>query len=333
MIPIILITFFASLIVVNAEGNYISPAQLTFKNYPSNSVFNATYCPYDTCYWEFDDRSRGGVWKNYNTTHSFTGVTLVLVNGSLVSDEGNNSILSINFLGNPCYYTQSVEFSSDSYSNHTQNHSFSAYCPISNTDNIGTLTITPNQELVEINMNNGVYVDKYQLSKIKIVQDTWGNEVLRVLYQNNGYWATNEGLLTQVKGILEQNLSKIDITNGYLNTIQGYLQQQKDQAHQDAQQQIQQNQENHDELMNEDIDSTSKQNVDETKYNDYKQKEDTLMQTGNNADLSGLSIGIDTGTSNTIWQLITRIIQSNAKVFGLFISILSIGIIKLALAR
>ena len=94
-----------------------------------------------------------------------------------------------------------------------------------------------------------------------------------------------------------------------------------------------QNHNDHEAMMNTDIDSTSKQNVDETKYNDYKQKEDTLMQTGANADLSGLNIGIDTGTSSTIWDLITRIIQQNAKIFGLFISILSIGIIKIALAR
>lgn len=88
-----------------------------------------------------------------------------------------------------------------------------------------------------------------------------------------------------------------------------------------------------DEMINMDIDNTSKQNVDETQYNDYKNKENQLMGYTSENNLSSLNIGIDANTSETIWQLITRIIQSNAKVFSLFISILSIGIIKIALAR
>lgn len=88
-----------------------------------------------------------------------------------------------------------------------------------------------------------------------------------------------------------------------------------------------------DEMNNADISNNDKQQVDQTEYNNYKNKETSLINTANQADLSNLQIGIDTNTSGTIWDLITRIIQSNAKIFTLFIAILSIGIIKIALAR
>lgn len=90
---------------------------------------------------------------------------------------------------------------------------------------------------------------------------------------------------------------------------------------------------NQQEIIDSDIDEEDKEQVDKTEYNNYKSKEDNLMNTANQADLSNLNIGIDTNASSSIWQIITRIIQSNAKIFTLFISILSIGIIKIALAR
>lgn len=139
---------------------------------------------------------------------------------------------------------------------------------------------------------------------------------LQSVYNASLQTATNTGAsnnyLSAIQVLLNTNLTAIvqAITN------------QATQAHQD-----------HEEIMNTDIDNTTKQNVDETQVNDYKTQETNLMNTANQADLTSLQIGIDGNTSSTIWELITRIIQSNAKIFGLFISILSIGIIKLALAR
>ena len=61
--------------------------------------------------------------------------------------------------------------------------------------------------------------------------------------------------------------------------------------------------------------------------------EDSLKDKVNQADLSNLSIGIDSKSSSWVWDTLTSLINSHSVIFGLFIAILSIGIIKLALGR
>lgn len=234
------ISFLLGSCKVNAEGNFISPSQFTFHFYPNGESRTAANCLYNTCtFMSGNDtttiRSRGGYWSNYNTTHSFNGVTLVMFNGAIIST-GNTSIKNISFLTNPCYFTQTTEFSYDDYSHNRQYNTFSAYCPVSNTDNIGSLSIGPNVQIVDISLTDGINAVSYSLSKIKIVQDTWGTEIIRLLNENNGYWATNQGILTRLETILRQQLTNEDIINGYLSTIQGLLTNSNNQAHQDAQQ-------------------------------------------------------------------------------------------------
>ena len=50
-------------------------------------------------------------------------------------------------------------------------------------------------------------------------------------------------------------------------------------------------------------------------------------------DLNDVDIAIDTDSSNFVWNTMTSIIQSNALIFSMIISILSIGVIKLMLGR
>ena len=400
------------------------------------------------CDFTIEGRSRGGYFNNYNATHSFTGVNLVMFNGS-ISGESETGIASIDFLTNPCFFVQNQIISDDDYTSQERLTEFSAYCPISNTDNIGTLTISPYQRSIGISYSEGRNVSHLKISKIKIVQDTWGTEIIRLLNENNGYWATNQGILTRVETILRQQLTNDDIMNGYLNTIQGYLNQQNskiDEMNSKIEELIENNQvcnyydknsimtnnkalaqngdiqnsqvygltdyikitkkskikkiskgntenfsigiyninkniirvtnnneiplnqvitlpsgasyirfsidenqnqpqweicdtyqniqnQQNEEIINSDIDDTTKEDVDQTQYNNYKSKEQQLMGVTNGTNLNDLDIGIDANTSGTIWQLITRIIKQNNKIFGLFISILSIGIIKIALAR
>lgn len=97
--------------------------------------------------------------------------------------------------------------------------------------------------------------------------------------------------------------------------------------------QIQQDKEQHDEFMDSDISEQDKTLPDDSKYQDYTSTEDSLKDKVNQADLSVVSIGIDANSSNWVWNTLTSFIQSNSIIFGMFIAILSIGIIKLALGR
>ena len=295
MIPIILITFFASLIIVNAETG-IQTTNLGFGGI-SKSINQNIY------------RNNNNIFSNWGRTYiSFSLIVNNQTGGNIypikqISVTSTNNIFVCNY-GNTTIDYDDIQ----------NGYIYDVICDA----NIGVNGL----QSIDITFDNydsvyGVYVATSQYMTLYQNLDL---NIAQVLQQQQ---AITQGYLNTIH-------SAIDLNGTYIVSAIQALQTQQIQA---INNQTQQQQQQHEEIMEEDIDSTSKQNVDETKYNDYKQKEDTLMQTGNNADLSGLSIGIDTGTSETIWQLITRIIQSNAKVFGLFISILSIGIIKLALAR
>lgn len=88
-----------------------------------------------------------------------------------------------------------------------------------------------------------------------------------------------------------------------------------------------------DDMNNADISDSDKELPDDSSYRDYESSESTLKDKVNQADMSSLSIGIDGNSSKFVWGKITQLIKSNSVVFGMFISILSIGIIKLALGR
>lgn len=129
-----------------------------------------------------------------------------------------------------------------------------------------------------------------------------------------------------------------EVIENYQADISNYFNQLKEQEQNQTiinqnSQQIQQDKEQHDELMNSDIPNKDKELPDDSKYQDYNNTENDLKDKVNQADMSVISIGIDSNSSVFVWDTLTRIIQSNSIVFGMFIAILSIGIIKLALGR
>lgn len=88
------------------------------------------------------------------------------------------------------------------------------------------------------------------------------------------------------------------------------------------------------EIQNQDISSNDKQSLDKSSYDNYKQKEDQLLNSTQIDNIeNSVDIAMDLNSSNFIWQAIERFINTNSKIFTYFISILSIGIIKLILAR
>lgn len=89
------------------------------------------------------------------------------------------------------------------------------------------------------------------------------------------------------------------------------------------------------EKLDEIIDADAPPSVkpDDEKYDDYESVEGDLKDKVNEADLSNLSIGIDSSSSKWVWETLTDLLQSHSAIFGMVIAILSIGIIKLALGR
>lgn len=86
-----------------------------------------------------------------------------------------------------------------------------------------------------------------------------------------------------------------------------------------------------DDMIN--ADSSATESPDDSGYDDYESAEGDLKDKVNQADLTNLSIGIDSKSSTWVWDTLTRLIQSSSAVFSMIISILSIGVIKLALGR
>lgn len=88
-----------------------------------------------------------------------------------------------------------------------------------------------------------------------------------------------------------------------------------------------------DDLTNMDIDNESKQKPDNSDFDNYDKSEKELLDKIGDVDFDSLDLTFDTNSFNFIWDNLTKFIKSSAKVFGMFISILSLGVIKLILGR
>lgn len=88
-----------------------------------------------------------------------------------------------------------------------------------------------------------------------------------------------------------------------------------------------------DDIRDMDISSKDKELPNDDSYQSYQDKENTLKDSIKQADLSAVSIGIDHNTSSFVWDTLTDFIHTHTLIFTMFISILSIGIIKLMFGR
>ncbi len=73
--------------------------------------------------------------------------------------------------------------------------------------------------------------------------------------------------------------------------------------------------------------------VDDSGLNDYEDKESGLVDDDALDNINNVDISLDTNTSKFFWDTFTRIINTNSLIYGLIISVLSIGIVKLILNR
>lgn len=88
-----------------------------------------------------------------------------------------------------------------------------------------------------------------------------------------------------------------------------------------------------DEIQNSDISNDSKESPNTNEFNDYQKAENGLFDKMKQADTNNLDVAIDGNSANFVWDTITRFYNSNALLMNFLISILSIGIIKMALGR
>lgn len=154
-------------------------------------------------------------------------------------------------------------------------------------------------------------------------------------YTTNTIIAQNEDIKSKLDSLLNwQNAIYTAIVNSdtKLNNINQNLTEQKEQFKEQIQNQEEANQKM-DEFLNSDLSEEDKQKPNQDGFDSYQESENELKDKMNQADLGNVSIGIDANSSSWIWNTLESLIRSHTAVFGMFIAILSIGIIKLALGR
>lgn len=88
-----------------------------------------------------------------------------------------------------------------------------------------------------------------------------------------------------------------------------------------------------DSLEGEDLTSSEKEPVNKDELNSYENAEDKLLNEDNLNYINDIDISQDSNTNDFIWDFITSAINTHTRIFGFVVTILSIGIIKLALNR
>lgn len=161
-----------------------------------------------------------------------------------------------------------------------------------------------------------------------------------------GYYAESLGVMgeyvaddvaAQVGTIVKNSglatATSVDEVKSSINQMKTEIANKQQETNNKLDQQLQQDKNQHDEFMNSDLSEEDKQKPNDDGYKNYTESENELKDKMNQADLGNISIGLDANSSSWVWDTLTRLIQSHSVVFGMFIAILSIGIIKLALGR
>lgn len=87
-------------------------------------------------------------------------------------------------------------------------------------------------------------------------------------------------------------------------------------------------------IVNSDISDNTKEDINKKNVNDSKQQMQDISDILNeNKETINFEINTDSNANNFIWTTLTSIIQTNQLIFSMIISVLLIGVIKLALGR
>lgn len=88
-----------------------------------------------------------------------------------------------------------------------------------------------------------------------------------------------------------------------------------------------------DNIIDMDLDASDKVQPNTDDYTDYQTAENNLFGKMNNANINNMNIAIDANSSTWVWSRITDFLSSHALLMSFLVSMLSIGIIKMALGR
>ena len=86
-------------------------------------------------------------------------------------------------------------------------------------------------------------------------------------------------------------------------------------------------------FSNADLDDSDKQSPNTDNYNDYQTAENNLFDKMDEADTDNLDVAIDSNSATWVWDRITEWLGTHALLMSFLVSMLSIGIIKMALGR
>lgn len=181
------------------------------------------------------------------------------------------------------------------------------------TSNISTLNVEIGF-LANVTSGTGNYLEFQLINMGGILNPTI--RIYGVLQVNTSSNLTPEDLNTQT----------IQILNGVTNNIQNVLNNQNsiaEQQHDDAMDIL-------DKLQHSTPWEERTANISD--FEDYEDAEDILNEY-TDVDFNSVQIDLDPDTNNWVWNTLTSLINTNRLVFGMVISILSIGIIKLILNR
>lgn len=73
--------------------------------------------------------------------------------------------------------------------------------------------------------------------------------------------------------------------------------------------------------------------LDDNELQDYEDAENNLLDEDSLSSINDITINIDSNSNEFVWSLITRMLNTHSLVFGLYITLLSLGLIKLVLNR
>lgn len=229
----LLTMFFKS--IVFAEVNFINPTDMTYKNPLGSNPTYGTNCSVDGYSCVYLDNSNASYARFYtgNAGYNFPYTQLAVFNFSAVRSNSDQDITigSISLNGYSCYYNSTNDYTANQQATgdmalEPYKISVSAYCPLS-----GTFAINGRTKILEIRYTNQASISYVMLNRITFVSNGEVDRLIQLLSSSNSYWVTNNDLLSQINSKLGTIISNEQATTNAINN------------------QTQQQQDNHDELM------------------------------------------------------------------------------------
>lgn len=237
-------------------------------------------------------------------------------------------------------YKVSIEFSltssnATSISTSSSAHSMQMQVRNSATGAYTTATCDGSESLTITKQDNATTRVKYNCSKLNV------SSTVYVMALNYRYTPpTNYALPYWSLIIMEQNLAVVDLSDPNQSIIDSQIAAansiitNNDKNTEKLLDEIEKNnQELIDAIEGEDLTTSEKTPVDKSELNDYESSEDALLNEDRLNSINDIDISIDSNTNDFIWDFITSAINTHTRIFGFVVTILSIGIIKLALNR